>query len=588
MADQTTELRRINWSECFPFTQIFRTFKMTISPGKMALAMAALILTALSGGILDALWSSRCQPLEDEVNAYWQVSGIDAWRDKTRESQVTILRSAYQSMAKPLPQNVAADLVSEPNKVIDKAREQLREYYDATVRGLGDTKEDRQKIAAAARGVIEVQRDLESLRPKGVFSSFRSFETAAVRQMLDAARGLNFMGQFHAVVNSRAGGLEPLGTPSSGGDAAIPSAANDELKKLLGAQAMALAGKSGEADAGTLLPVPSVKTGPKGIGVIPSVLLMLRGVQWLFAEHWFFAILFLLDALIIWSLFGGAICRMAALSFTRDERIGLKSAVAFSTRKLLGFITAPLLPVGLVVAIGFLIFVGGLVMAIPGFGGLVGGLTTGLALVGGFVMSLVILGAVGGFGLMWPTIAVEGSDSFDAMSRSYSYLFSRPWKAAFFAVVATVYGSLCYLFVRVFVLIMLKSTRFFVGLGLSGTSRPGAGSAGASRLDAIWPHPSFESLCSFPSRFGWIHWDDGAGAGLVYFWVMLVVALTCAFLASFFFCGSTIVYCLLRREVDATALEEVFVEEDLSSDVTGATSAPAPEVSAPSPQPDAG
>ena len=38
-------------------------------------------------------------------------------------------------------------------------------------------------------------------------------------------------------------------------------------------------------------------------------------------------------------------------------------------------------------------------------------------------------GTVGGFGLMYPTVAVEGSDSFDAISRSFSYVFARPWRS---------------------------------------------------------------------------------------------------------------------------------------------------------------
>ena len=41
-------------------------------------------------------------------------------------------------------------------------------------------------------------------------------------------------------------------------------------------------------------------------------------------------------------------------------------------------------------------------------------------------MTLILLGLTGGFNLMYPTIAVEGSDSFDAISRSFSYVYARP------------------------------------------------------------------------------------------------------------------------------------------------------------------
>ena len=64
-------------------------------------------------------------------------------------------------------------------------------------------------------------------------------------------------------------------------------------------------------------------------------------------------------------------------------------------------------------------------------------------------MTLVALGTAGGFNLMYPTIAVEGSDSFDAISRSFSYIYARPWRMIWYTMVAIVYGALTFLFVRV-------------------------------------------------------------------------------------------------------------------------------------------
>src|SRR5690606_18437347 len=113
-----------------------------------------------------------------------------------------------------------------------------------------------------------------------------------------------------------------------------------------------------------------------------------------------------------------------------------------------------------------------------------------LALLGGFVMALLVIGALGGGSLLWPTIAVEGSDGFDAMSRSYSYVYSRPWRAAFLAAVAIVYGAICYLFVRLVVFLILVTTRCFVGIPLSWPDRYETGAQTATKLDAIWPAPA--------------------------------------------------------------------------------------------------
>ncbi len=576
MADQSTELRRINWLECFPFTNIFKTFRIAISPTKLGLALAAVILAGLVGVVLDGIWGSKCKPVQNEINAYWQAHNVDSWRTQTRKEQAKEFRRLYQEMgAAPADKINKAEeaFLSDPAEAVDNALDELKDHYAKATEKLGRGKEDRKQIARTATEMNRIYRDLESLRPQGVFQSFLKYETACMRQMLDSARVLNFTGLLNPVITSRSGGLD--GIELAGGP--DPSV----LDPVEAAKAMGLA-----QAVQTALKVPSVKTGPHGIGVLPSIFLMLRGVQWLFAEHWFFAVLFLLCSLAIWSLFGGAICRTAALNFARDERISAKSALAFAGRKFLGFFTAPLLPLLMIAGIGVCLFIGGMFLAIPYVGELLGGLLMGLALLGGFMMALVIIGAAGGFGLMWPTIAVEGSDGFDAISRSYSYLFSRPWRTAFYAVVGLVYGSLCYLFARFFVVVVLKVTRLFVGWGAGwfGTYRPGVGSEGATKIDSMWAIPSFEHLYWPIPPFGTEH-AEVVGAFFVSIWLWLLVGLLCAFLASFFFSGSTIVYYLLRKEVDATDLNDVFVEEEPETGAgpPSAVTPAAPPVAEPTP-----
>jgi len=74
-------------------------------------------------------------------------------------------------------------------------------------------------------------------------------------------------------------------------------------------------------------------------------------------------------------------------------------------------------------------------------------------------------------------------------------------------------------------------------------------------------------------------------------WVYLVVGLVAAFVVSFFFCGSTQMYFLLRRDVDATDYEEIYYEEPEEEPAapeagTGfVTETPAPVTPAPSEPP---
>ena len=79
---------------------------------------------------------------------------------------------------------------------------------------------------------------------------------------------------------------------------------------------------------------------------------------------------------------------------------------------------------------------------------LLGGLLWPLALVAGLLMTLLLLGLLFGWPLMWATISAEGTDSFDALSRSYAYVFQRPLHYLFYIMVAAVIGWLGWLLVR--------------------------------------------------------------------------------------------------------------------------------------------
>ena len=65
-------------------------------------------------------------------------------------------------------------------------------------------------------------------------------------------------------------------------------------------------------------------------------------------------------------------------------------------------------------------------------------------------MALLLLGLIFGWPLMWATISTEGTDSFDALSRTYAYVFQRPLRYLFYAVVAALLGWLGWLLVENF------------------------------------------------------------------------------------------------------------------------------------------
>src|SRR5581483_1440638 len=71
-----------------------------------------------------------------------------------------------------------------------------------------------------------------------------------------------------------------------------------------------------------------------------------------------------------------------------------------------------------------------------------------IILIVGLLMVILLIGVLFGWPLMWPTISVESpGDSFDALSRAYSYVLQRPFHYLFYAIVASILGALGALFV---------------------------------------------------------------------------------------------------------------------------------------------
>ena len=175
-----------------------------------------------------------------------------------------------------------------------------------------------------------------------------------------------------------------------------------------------------------------------------------------------------------------------------------------------------------------------------------------MALLVGGVMTVVSLGTIAGFNLMYPTVSVEGSDSFDAISRSFSYVFARPWRMLWYTFVTLIYGAFCFLFVRYFIFVLLGVTHFFASWFLAG--QPGR------YFPEIWPGPSPTDL-TYALNFAALKWSESTSAVLIAIWVYMTIGLLGAYVISFYFSSNTIIYYLMRREVDATELDDVYVEE---------------------------
>jgi hypothetical protein len=239
----------------------------------------------------------------------------------------------------------------------------------------------------------------------------------------------------------------------------------------------------------------------------------------------------------VWALLAGMITRLAAVQLGREQRLRVGDALRHARRNYGWYFAAPFFPLAGVILTTLPLAVLGLLMR-TSLGVLLAGLLWILVLVAGLAMAILLLGLMFGWPLLWPTISSdEGSDAFEAFSRSYSYTFQRPLEYLFYALLMTVFGGLCWLLVSRF-------TAAVIELSAWATSW-GAGGEGIREL-----------LEGQPTGLA------ALGAHLIGFFNTLVLSMAAGFNYALFFCAATGVYLLLRRQVDETELDEVFLEEE--------------------------
>ncbi|MBX7168519.1 MAG: hypothetical protein K1X74_19435 [Pirellulales bacterium] len=260
-------------------------------------------------------------------------------------------------------------------------------------------------------------------------------------------------------------------------------------------------------------------------------------------------------ATLVWGWLGGAITRMAAVQLAREERCTLGRALRFSRGRILWYVAAPLLPLaGVALAVIF----GGLLPGLLARAGEAGVLLLGLVwwallLMVGLSLTILLLGLLFGWPLLWASISVEGTDAFDAISRSYSYTLQRPLHYLVYAAVAAVLGAFGSLIVAAFATLVIHLTAWTVAWG-----------SGSGLID--------ELLRAAPSRLGFPSSPAGtgladsallgrAGLNLIGLANDVVRIVSMGFAYSFFWTAFTAIYLLLRQATDANELDEVYLED---------------------------
>lgn len=261
----------------------------------------------------------------------------------------------------------------------------------------------------------------------------------------------------------------------------------------------------------------------------------------------------MLWAILVWSMAGGAISRMAAVQFAVKKRVSIGRAVHFAGQQYLSYLTAPFLPLaGVLFLLGFMAFDSWLLSLIPVAGEYVIGLFWVVALFLGFLMAMLLTGFVAGWPLMIAAVSTEDSDGFDGLSRSIGFWFDRPWYAVFLIAMTVPVFVLAWLLVSFLIgtLVYLATWSVVSGTGNSG---PAAFEAIVSTplLDESWWNGwLYGSQVDSPSL-------DSTPSAFVIAWTHLPALLLAGFGPSFFWSASTVIYFLLRESDDGTPLTDV-------------------------------
>jgi hypothetical protein len=243
--------------------------------------------------------------------------------------------------------------------------------------------------------------------------------------------------------------------------------------------------------------------------------------------------------LVVWSVCGGAITRIAVVRLGCGEQIPLRQSLRHSVTNAGWYIASPLFPLlGVALAVVPLFFLG-LLMRLS-IGVFVAGILWPLVLIVGLIMAVLLAGLLFGWPLMFVTIsAEEAGDSFQAFSNSFSFTFQRPLAYLAYAVIALFVGSLGGMLVEGFAngVVLLNHWAISFGLGRERLNQLAEG-----QLDS--------------ASLAWM------GSRLITIGDQLVYAIADGYYFGFLFCAASAIYLLLRREVDQTDFDQVYLADE--------------------------
>jgi hypothetical protein len=273
--------------------------------------------------------------------------------------------------------------------------------------------------------------------------------------------------------------------------------------------------------------------------------------------------------LLVWGLFGGAITRIAALKFTRDEAPGLIAALKHAFSKWPSYSLPPLVAMAGASVFAIQLVLLGFIMRIDMLA-FVAALFWPFVILLGLMMAVLLIGALVGWPLMWATVSVEGTDAFDALSRSYAYVYHRPWRLLWYALFALFLAIVSMFVVKLFASSAIALGNWSIDWGLDNETMrsvvaPEPAANTAPKID-LTPGPNFSDNINIPAPETTNATPDlsstqSATRSIIWFWKSAVAVLVAGYQAGFLWVAAVGIYLLLRRDIDGVQTGEVFVDQ---------------------------
>lgn len=297
-----------------------------------------------------------------------------------------------------------------------------------------------------------------------------------------------------------------------------------------------------------------------------------------------------LGTLLIWGLVGGAISRIAVMRLGRDEHVGLTRAIRYAVKRLPALVASALYPLGLLIPLALIGSLIGLVMSTD-VGTAVVSLVWFVGLLVTMVCAVLVLGVWFSWPLMVSTVAAEGTDSLDGLSRGFAYSLQRPVHYAFYGLVAWVLSIGAVWVVGILVSLVGDLAWWSVSWGTGGERALEIRHAEASDwgLPSLLPTPAEPPMTdeekaalasqqpSDSSREKTETNISQQAYSVVFpFWDRMLGMVLSGFRFGLFWCLVAGIYLLLRQQVDETEFDEIYLEPVSTKPLPDLEKAPEP------------